>query len=59
MIAFYKTPVGQTVIHKMPLIMQNTMTEMQTMIGPMMQRMQRSQEDLARQIQAEKNKKPR
>ncbi|MGI8437393.1 MAG: DUF2059 domain-containing protein [Chthoniobacterales bacterium] len=53
MIAFYKTPIGQAVITKMPLIMQNTMTEMQGMMGPMMQRMQQAQAELAAQIEAE------
>ena len=38
MIAFYKTPAGQAVISKMPVVMQNTMNEMQQMMGPIMQK---------------------
>jgi hypothetical protein len=53
MIAFYKSPPGQAVITKMPVIMQNTMTELQTMMGPTMQRLQKSQIDLVAEIQAD------
>lgn len=35
---FYKTPAGQAMIDKMPLVMQKTMAEMQQRMGPMMQR---------------------
>lgn len=38
MLAFYKSPSGQAVIHKMPLVMQNTMTEMQKLMGPALQK---------------------
>src|SRR2546421_8094636 len=38
MVAFYKTPIGQSVIGKMPVIMQNSMNETMQMMGPMMQR---------------------
>jgi hypothetical protein len=37
-------------INKMPLVMQNTMAEMQTMLAPMMQRLQQSQQQLVAQI---------
>ena len=57
MLAFYKTPAGQAVINKLPVVMQNTMTEMQTMMGPVMQRVQRMQRDVVAEIQAEKAKK--
>ena len=57
MVAFYKTPAGQALITKMPVIMQNTMTEMSQMMGPMVQRIQRMQQDMTAQIQAEKTKK--
>ena len=50
MIELYKTPGGQAMINKMPLIMQNTMAEMQAMMAPMMQRLQKSQEQLAADI---------
>ena len=56
MIAFYKTPSGQAVINKLPLVMQNTMAEMQQMMQPMMERIRRMQETVISEIQA-KNKK--
>jgi hypothetical protein len=50
MIALYKTPAGQAMINKMPIVMQNTMAEMQTMMAPMMQRLQQSQQQLLTEI---------
>lgn len=57
MIAFYKTPAGQAVIGKMPTAMQNTMDEMQQMMGPVMQRMQRMQQDVIAEMKTESKKK--
>jgi uncharacterized protein len=57
MIAFYKTPAGQAVVNKMPVVMQNSMNETMQMMGPMMQRIQRMQTEMIAQIQAEKEKK--
>ena len=56
MIAFYKTPAGQALITKMPVIMQNTMAEVGQMLGPMTQRAEQMQKDLIAELQAEKNK---
>jgi len=56
MIAFYKTPAGQAVINKMPLILQNTMAEVTQMMGPMMQRAEKMQKDLVAELQAAKTK---
>jgi len=56
-LAFYKTPAGQAVINKMPVVMQNAMQEVQQMMGPMLQRIQRMQKDMMAQMQAEKGKK--
>ena len=57
MLAFYKTPAGAAVIAKMPAIMQNTMDEMQGMMGPVMEKVQRLQQDVvARMKDAKKNK---
>jgi hypothetical protein len=56
MIAFYKTPAGQALINKMPLILQNTMAEVGQMMGPVMERAQRMQKELVAQMQAEKAK---
>jgi hypothetical protein len=57
MIAFYKTPAGQAVINKMPVVMQNTMNEMQQMMGPMMQKIQRMQQEVVAEMKAEGQKK--
>jgi hypothetical protein len=57
MIAFYKTPAGQAVIAKMPAVMQNTIEEMQQRMGPVMQKMQKMQQDVVAEMKAEaKNK---
>jgi hypothetical protein len=52
MIALYQTPAGQAMINKMPIIMKNSMAEMQRMMGPMMQRLQESQQKLVAEIKA-------
>ena len=57
LLAFYKTPGGQALINKMPLVMQNTMAEVQQMMTPLMQRIQRMQQDMVAQMQTEKGKK--
>ncbi|MEP6821593.1 MAG: DUF2059 domain-containing protein [Chthoniobacterales bacterium] len=57
MITFYKTPVGEAMIHKMPVIIQNTMQEVQAMVAPMMQSVQQSQQRLLAQLKAERKKK--
>ena len=54
MIAFYKTPTGQAVLNKMPLVLQNTMTEVQQMLQPMMQNLQQKQHEIAAKVQAKK-----
>jgi len=57
MITFYKTPAGQAVIRKMPAAMQNSIDEMQQMMGPVMQRMQQMQHDVVAEMKSEtKNK---
>ena len=53
LLAFYKTPGGQALINKMPLVMQNTMAEVQQMLTPVMQRIQRMQQDMVAQMQSE------
>jgi hypothetical protein len=57
MIGFYKTTAGQAVINKMPVVMQNTMSEMQQMMQPMIQRMRQQQEEVVAEIKAENEKK--
>jgi uncharacterized protein len=56
MLAFYKTPVGAAMIAKMPAVMQNTMEEVQAMMGPVMEKMQRMQKDVVAQMKADKGK---
>ncbi len=56
MIAFYKTPTGQAMITKMPVVIQNTMTEVQGMMGSMMQKLQQTQQALVADLEAEKAK---
>jgi hypothetical protein len=57
MIAFYKTPAGQAVITKMPVVMQNTMNEMQGLMEPMVQKIQRMQQEVVAEMKAEGGKK--
>jgi hypothetical protein len=57
MIAFYQTPAGQAVITKMPLVMQNTMNEMQELMSPVIQKMQKMQQDVMAELKAEDGKK--
>jgi hypothetical protein len=57
MIGFYKTPAGQAVISKMPLVMRNSMNEAMQMMGPMMKRIESMQQDVMTQIQAKGDKK--
>ena len=54
MLAFYKTPIGAAMIAKMPAVMQNTMEEMQSLMGPVMEKMQRMQKDVAAQMKTDK-----
>jgi hypothetical protein len=54
--AFYRTPTGQAVLTKMPVVMQNTLSEVQQMMSPMMQRVKRMQEEIVAEIQADKQK---
>ena len=54
LIAMYQTPGAVALINKMPLVLQNTMTEMQPMMQPIIERMRRTQQQVMAQIQAEK-----
>jgi hypothetical protein len=57
MIVFYKTPAGQAVIAKMPAVMQHTIEEMQQTMGPVMQKMQKLQQDVVAEMKAENKNK--
>lgn len=56
MIAFYKTPSGQALINKMPLVMQNTMTEVEQMLQPMMERIRQMQQTVFAEMQPKDKK---
>jgi hypothetical protein len=45
MITFYKSPAGQAMIKKMPLIMQNIMGQMGSLMKPFQQRVQQIQQE--------------
>ena len=52
MIAFYKTPAGQALINKNPLLMQNTMDEMRALMRPMMQRINQIKNEGEQELKA-------
>ncbi len=52
MLAFYKTPAGQAVIYKMPVLMQQTMLEVQKMTSGMTPKMEKVQEQFAAEMAA-------
>jgi uncharacterized protein len=58
MISFYKnrTPVDQSTINKMPLVMQSTMGELQKIMGPITRRIQRMQVEATAQLSLKKEK---
>lgn len=56
LIAMYKTPGGQALLSKMPVVMQNSMAEMQQLMQPLLERVQHKQQELAAKIQAEHKK---
>jgi|HubBroStandDraft_4_1064222.scaffolds.fasta_scaffold377104_2 hypothetical protein len=51
MLKFYRSSAGQAFIKKMPLIMQNVMTEMQGMIKPMQQKLVEIQRQTMQELQ--------
>ncbi len=54
MLAFYKSPAGQAVIAKMPVVMQNSMLAMQKQLATVMPKMQQLQKDMIAQLKAAK-----
>ena len=52
MLAFYRSPAGQSVIHKMPVLMQKTMGEVQSMMSESAPQMQKLMEEFAAQMKA-------
>ncbi|MFO1450661.1 MAG: DUF2059 domain-containing protein [Opitutaceae bacterium] len=54
LIAFYESPAGRAFVAKMPIVMQKSMTMMQSRMGPIMQNMQRSLQEAIQEVQAVK-----
>jgi hypothetical protein len=52
MMAFYRTPAGIAMIKKMPLVMQNVMGEMQSVMKPMQVKMREIQRETMQELQA-------
>lgn len=52
MLSFYKTPAGQAVINKMPLLMHKTMLEIQKTTSDLTPQMQKIQQDFFAEISA-------
>jgi hypothetical protein len=50
MLSFYKTPAGQAVIHKMPVLAQKTMLEVQKMVSGVSPQMQKIQEQFVAEM---------
>ncbi len=52
MIKFYKSKAGQAVVKKMPLVMQSTMTNVQTQMSTIIPKIQKIQQDAIEQVKA-------
>jgi hypothetical protein len=52
MLSFYKTPAGQALINKMPLLMQKTMLEVQTMLSGERPKIQKIQQEFIAELKA-------
>jgi len=57
MLAFYKSPVGLSVIEKMPAAMQQSMITMQRRMPKLQEQLKQISEELAEEIKAEMEKK--
>jgi hypothetical protein len=57
LIAFYKTPAGQALVNKMPVVMQNAVNETQQLMQPTIERIRKMQQEVGAEVQAEKGKK--
>jgi len=53
MTAFYSTPVGHAVILKMPLVLRNSMAEMQRRMGGLIPRIQQIAKETAEEVKAQ------
>ncbi len=52
MLSFYKTPAGQAVIIKMPVVMQKTIIEVQTLTSSLTPQLQKIQQDFLAELMA-------
>ncbi len=50
MLAFYKSPAGEAMIKKMPVVMQNTAVQTQKRMGPLFEKIQKMEEEAINQI---------
>jgi hypothetical protein len=50
MTAFYRTPAGQAVVRKMPVVMQSVLGEMQVMLKPMQEKIRQIQQETGREL---------
>lgn len=57
LIAFYKSPVGKAYVDKLPVVMKRAGSEMQSRIGPMIQKLNAMQQQFLNDL--EKKSKPR
>jgi len=58
LIAFYQTPVGQSLVSKQPELTKRTMTILQQRMAPMMQRIQKMSEETALELKKAKAENP-
>lgn len=58
MLKFYRSPEGQAVVKKMPLVTQSTMSEVQKQMGTIMPKMQQVMHEGMQEIQAAGNAAP-
>ena len=58
LIAFYRTPVGQSFVNKQPELMKRTMTIMQQRLAPMMQKIQQMSEETAAELKKARTENP-
>lgn len=54
LIEMYQTPGGRALLSKMPSVMQDSMAELQQLMQPLLERIQRKQQEISAKIQAEK-----
>jgi uncharacterized protein len=57
MLAFYKSPVGQSVIQKMPAVMQESAAKMQKRLPELQEKVRKISEEMAAEIKTEMEKK--